>query len=330
MHVPTDALYTMEHQQHFVYARANKFFLGSLMHTLTSDRQSTTQKTSTNWWATQFGTQYLQTLSHNFTNSTQKQIRFIDRIASLSIKDTILDVGCGHGRHSIGLASLGYRVVGIDYSRKFIQMAINTARKAHVNPIFKQQDMRRLNYDAAFDVVLSIFTSFGYFDHHENLHVLHNMCKALKNHGRLVLDVLNADMIFRDIKRDGKQISPTVYIRKYTHKKGKYIFVDTDSLNEKTQVTHLHRLWRYGKQSGKYDFYILRYTLQQLIRMISEEGFAIHSVFGDYNGSSWNPTTKRTIIVAIKTNRNPLINKCMMLTVQALYAIKQLVWNTIK
>ena len=68
----------------------------------------------------------------------------------LDKKSSILDLGCGSGRDSKIFADKGYKVMGIDLSRKMIE----TCNKLVKNADFKVMDMMKLNFkDDSFDAV---------------------------------------------------------------------------------------------------------------------------------------------------------------------------------
>src|SRR5262249_10292445 len=45
---------------------------------------------------------------------TLAQVAFVERELGLASGSTIVDLGCGHGRHALELARRGHRVLGID------------------------------------------------------------------------------------------------------------------------------------------------------------------------------------------------------------------------
>ena len=58
-----------------------------------------------------------------FTKNTVLEVDFLLEELSLQPGDSILDVGCGTGRHSIELARRGYAVTGIDLSSEMLARA---------------------------------------------------------------------------------------------------------------------------------------------------------------------------------------------------------------
>jgi len=73
----------------------------------------------------------------------------------------VLDIGCGHGRHSLELAGRGYDVLGIDTSEKAIKIC-NDKKEVENNPRFLVCDMRRMEFMRNFDTVFLHNSTIGY------------------------------------------------------------------------------------------------------------------------------------------------------------------------
>ncbi|MFN0031796.1 MAG: SAM-dependent methyltransferase [Flavobacteriales bacterium] len=107
----------------------------------------------------------------------------------------LLDLGCGKGRHSLFLNSIGYRVTGVDLSKENIRHA-----QAFENESlrFEIQDMRELKLSQRFECILNLFTSFGYFSEDaDNLRVLHEVKNHLTEGGVFVIDYFNTNNIVK-------------------------------------------------------------------------------------------------------------------------------------
>src|SRR5262249_48909922 len=98
----------------------------------------------------------------------------------------VLDLCCGPGRRAVPLARRGLRVTAVDRSRFLLDHARERARLADFSVEFVETDMREFRRPEAFDVMLSLFTSFGFFAvREEDLHVLRNVRASLKPGGRV-------------------------------------------------------------------------------------------------------------------------------------------------
>src|SRR5579872_2056518 len=114
-----------------------------------------------------------------------------------------LDLCCGPGRCSIALAKRGFSVIGVDRTKFLLAKARAKARAARVKIEFLQQDMRDFLRPNSFNLALSMFTSFGYFDDkHEDQLVLQNIYKSLKPGGVCVIELLGKERL-------AKMLQPT-------------------------------------------------------------------------------------------------------------------------
>ncbi|TDC74511.1 class I SAM-dependent methyltransferase [Streptomyces hainanensis] len=109
----------------------------------------------------------------------------------------VLDLCCGPGLFLVPLARCGYRVTGVDLSPAMLKRAEIACTQAGVTtPRLLTADMRTFREPDSFDVVLNVFTSFGYFDDPaENALVLRNAHDSLTPGGQLIVDVLGKEVL---------------------------------------------------------------------------------------------------------------------------------------
>jgi SAM-dependent methyltransferase len=74
---------------------------------------------------------------------------------------TLLDLGCGTGKHALLLAQAGYRVTGVDLSEEMLAAA-RASTATGVMPRFLQGDVRSVRIEEKFDVVVSLFHVMSY------------------------------------------------------------------------------------------------------------------------------------------------------------------------
>lgn len=74
---------------------------------------------------------------------------------------TILDLGCGTGRHDSCFINMGFSTVGVDSSNEMIQLSTRT-HSGHNSPKFVLGDIRHIRLDSIFDVVVSLFHVISY------------------------------------------------------------------------------------------------------------------------------------------------------------------------
>ncbi len=138
-----------------------------------------------------------------FTKNTIKEVDFLIEELSLQPGSSILDVGCGTGRHSIELAKRGYAVTGLDLSSEMLARAANAAKSAGVNVNWIRSDATKFSlpgkYDGAICLCEGAFGLLGQKDDPigQPLSILCNIARCLKPQAKAVLTVLSAMALIR-------------------------------------------------------------------------------------------------------------------------------------
>jgi len=106
---------------------------------------------------------------------------------------SILELGCGTGKHAEQLVKWGYEVCGVDLSADMLAQA--EARSPHLPPEqsaqleFRQGDIRDFRLPDQFDTVISLFHVFSYQTTNQDLQAAFATAKAhLKPRGVLIFD----------------------------------------------------------------------------------------------------------------------------------------------
>jgi SAM-dependent methyltransferase/GNAT superfamily N-acetyltransferase len=135
---------------------------------------------------------------HKWAQGTPGEADFVVAELQLRPGDSVLDAGCGTGRHSLELAKRGYRVTGVDFVPEYIERANETAKTAGLNGEvrFLQGDCRTLALAERFDGAICLYDVIGSFPSDaDNLAILQNVARHLKPGGRLLLSVLNRGLV---------------------------------------------------------------------------------------------------------------------------------------
>ncbi|MEI6777126.1 MAG: class I SAM-dependent methyltransferase [Chloroflexales bacterium] len=147
---------------------------------------------------------------------TRREVDFLAQALSLRGVETILDLACGGGRHSIELARRGITMIGLDSAAPVLAHARAQATDLGLSISFVQGDMRELTYEARFDAVLVMNSSLGFFDDATNKEVLAGAARALVPGGRLLLQCINPYQIeayLREFRRGWYQIGAGYVLR---------------------------------------------------------------------------------------------------------------------
>ncbi len=131
----------------------------------------------------------------SWVEDTKRQIDFLIEKLNLNGSEKILDLACGFGRHSLELARRGFSIIGVDITSDYIKYASNIAKTENLNAQFIHSDIRDINFENEFDVVLNMADgAVGYLENEEeNLEIFKIVSKALKQNGKHFMDIMNAD-----------------------------------------------------------------------------------------------------------------------------------------
>jgi SAM-dependent methyltransferase len=243
--------------------------------------------TKNEWFATWFDSPYYPILyRHRDEEEAQLALSNILHYVQLPANARVLDLGCGQGRHSRFLHANGYRVVGIDLSSASIAVAKTLAEG---NQRFEVQDMRSFEVEDRFDAVFNLFTSFGYFDdHNDNLLVLQRIAAHLKDNGLLVLDYLNAcPLLTHEEQSTRVEIDQLVF---ETRK-----FRQHDSIIKTIEVHDAGEMHHFEER-------VQLITPDHFRTMLEASGFEILHIFGNYRMEEFNPeNSERCLIIARKS-----------------------------
>ncbi len=156
------------------------------------------------WYQRWFGEDYKSLYPHRNQAQAQTQTKALIRLTEMPSTASILDVGCGNGRHLSSFQALGFRnAIGVDLS----SILLKDARASQHS--VAQADMRNLPFaDQSFHLLCCFFTSFGYFPELEDdIAVLQEFIRVVKPEGALFLDLHNASFVKRHlITRDEKKV----------------------------------------------------------------------------------------------------------------------------
>lgn len=234
------------------------------------------------WFTEWFDENYLHLYQHRDIGDAELQFDLILKEVSPEKNWKILDLACGEGRYSSLFRDKGYDISGVDLSETLIK----SGRKKYPGLDLSVCDMR--NIPGNYDMILSLFTSFGYFDEEkEDLKVISEIHSSLNPDGIFWLDLFNSNYI-----RDNLSVNKIEKI------------INGDNITEEKSIVgnRINKRICFNTSSGykEYNESVRLYSRDELTGILNEQGFNIISVFGDYHGSDWGINSKRSIFYCRK------------------------------
>lgn len=176
----------------------------------------------------------------------------------------VLDLCCGNGRISIHFAKKGFKAVGVDFSKVFLEDAKRKAKAHEVadKVTFLQGDVRKLNkvigkVSQPFDVVVSAWTSIGYFSQKEDLNMF-KQARTLSREGAILLisETMHSDFL-------SLKFTPTGYMEIDD-------MVILDSRNYDPTTSHINSSWIIYKKHGQDLIFIDKVDIDHHVYSLSE------------------------------------------------------------
>ncbi len=222
---------------------------------------------------------------------TRGQVNALISLLNIKPNDAILDLCCGIGRHSLELARRGFKVTGVDRTQHYLEIARTQAEEEELDVNFIEADMREFQTESSYDVILSMFTSFGYFeDPQDQFRVLRCMYTSLKPGGRVLLDLLGKEKLARTFReRDwhrteaGFKLEERRISRDWSWLESSWILITNEGKVNEWNVSH----WIYSAAEMK--------------KMLKSAGFSEHEVYGSLTGTPYDHEANRLVIIGRKS-----------------------------
>jgi SAM-dependent methyltransferase len=251
--------------------------------------ERTKRKQARQWWERFFSDDYLMSVIAPAPAQVSKQVDFIEQSLNVPKGGTILDVGCGLGLHSVELTRRGYLVVGLDLSLAMITRAAELAQEQQLKLNVVHADIREMEFDGAFDGVICMGTTFGFFDDDSNRDVLARLFAALRPGGRVLLDTVNRDYVIKS--------QPNLV----WYEGDECVCMEESDFNYfNSRLTVKRTMMREDGRQSQAEYSLRLYSLHELGHLMQQVGFRVIEVSGQeaIRGAFFGTHSPRVLMLA--------------------------------
>jgi ubiquinone/menaquinone biosynthesis C-methylase UbiE len=207
----------------------------------------------------------------------------------------ILELCCGTGRLTLPIAQDGYDISGIDYTSSMLKQAKIKASELGLKIKFIEADIRTLNLQEKYDLILIPFNSIHHLYDNKDLFKTFNVVKNhLKDGGLFLLDCFNPNIQYIvDGEKEQQEIAT------YKTDDGRNVLIkQTMRYESKTQINRIE--WHYyinGLFDSIQNLDMRMFFPQELDSYLEWNGFDIVQNFGDFDEEEFNDNSEKQIFV---------------------------------
>lgn len=242
------------------------------------------------WWEDAFDEPMGRVLFRTgIVQAAEEQVRFLLEATGADPSWRVLDLCCGNGRCLRPLARFGVRAVGLDLSRAYLEQAKEAGDEQGASAALIRGNMRALPFGERFDLVISMFTSFGYFDDPgDNQRVLDEIARVLRPGGLFLIDLVNRDWVIRNFQPRGWTELDEGYLleeRRFDPERNMMVNRWISSLPDAVREVHLTHYM---------------YSAHELSGMLGQAGLELSKLFGGLDGRPFVFDSHRLVALARK------------------------------
>jgi cyclopropane fatty-acyl-phospholipid synthase-like methyltransferase len=219
---------------------------------------------------------------------TKKEVEFIQSYFDLKEGSKVIDLMCGYGRHSIGLARKGMHVTAVDNLEDYYLEIKETAQKENLSITPVHADVATFTVNDKFNLAICMGNSLNFFDREDTIRILKNLNKMLLPGAQLLINTWSlAEIVIKNFNErywsrvgDLKQLN-----------EGKYLFQPTRIEWETWIISPDNQIE--NKKGIDYIF-----TIAEMEKILAEAGFRMKIVYSIPGRKEFTLGDPRAYIVA--------------------------------
>lgn len=246
------------------------------------------------WFEESFGERYLRLYAHRDRQEAERALDTLFPAHTLAGR-TALDLACGAGRYLRLLHERGAHATGVDLSAVLLAEARAQFETQGVKAPLVRGDMRALPFrSGSFDVTLSMFTSFGYFE-------------SLEAHARLAGEIARVTraVIVLDLP-DHRTLARELVARSERRLEDRRVIERREILDAPRRVVKSIEVCapKSDVVEERYEERVMLFERAEIEEMFEAVGFSVVDCLGDYSGADWEPGTSPRMLLRLQRRKH--------------------------
>ncbi|MEG2185099.1 MAG: methyltransferase domain-containing protein [Cloacibacillus sp.] len=226
-----------------------------------------------------------------------KSVEWITALAPAVENLQLLDVGCGPGLYAERFAKAGCHVTGVDFSKRSIKYAVQSAAEQGFDITYLHQNYLQLALDKSFDFAAMIYCDYGALSRDNRQLLMQKIYEHLKPGGKFLFDVFSMQKYAAF--SEGQTWERFPYGGFWTEKphtvlNGNYCYCDNVTLEQIAVLTQ--------SEASVYYLWTTYFTRKSLIEEALAAGFKLYGVFSDVAGAAYFEESQTIAVLLEKTD----------------------------
>ena len=234
---------------------------------------------------------YKEIWRHIFPEKTTlAEVEFIANEGKLNTGNSLLDVMCGYGRHSLELARKGIKVTAVDNLPDYIHEIKEKAAAGKLEIECLCEDALEMQLDKQYDAVICMGNSLQFFNEEDTLRLLSNISAHLKPGGKFFINTWSiAEIAMKDFKdKSWSRIGELLFL------------TDCKLLFHPTRIeTNSIIITDSGERENKTGIDFI-YSISEMETMLNKTGFQLKEIYSVPGKKQFTVGEPRAYIVAEK------------------------------
>jgi SAM-dependent methyltransferase len=238
---------------------------------------------------------------NEFVDLSSRNIKFIASSVKwivshfgIDMNTSIADFGCGPGLYTVPFAENNADVTGIDFSKRSIHYAKETAARMALDINYVCQDYLEFETEKKFDLITMIMCDFCALSPILRKKMLTKFYSLLKADGSILLDVYSLNAF------DQKEEVSTyehMQLDGFWSKENYYGFLNTFKYDEEKVILDKYTIVQKARTQTVYNW-LQYFSPDALTKEFDENGFKIEELYSDVAGKAFNSKSTEFAIIA--------------------------------